>query len=123
MLLKIFEAATGFRIHSLLLPLKNLNKVESPSYMQLCCLHNHWYYGLLRLLLCKHSTSSFDLYAASLQLVLCKGRPLQFQTILSVHVAPQYTGGFFDGAVQVLPIFHGLRLRQHDSTSSLVLFT
>jgi len=39
--------------------------------------------------------------------------------MLSVHVAPNYTGGFFDGAIQVLPIFHGLRLQGQGSTSSL----
>ena len=56
--------------------------------MQLCCLHNYWYYELIRLLLCKITISSTDLYVSSLQLPLCKGRSLQFRTILSVHVAP-----------------------------------
>lgn len=56
--------------------------------MQLCCLHNYRYYELLRLLLCKITISSADLYVPTLQLSLCKGRSLQFRTILSIHVAP-----------------------------------
>jgi hypothetical protein len=56
--------------------------------MHLCCLHNYWYYELIRLLLCKITISSPDLYVSSLQLSLCKGRSLQFRTMLSVHVAP-----------------------------------
>lgn len=34
-----------------------------------------------------------------------------------------YTGGFFDGAFQALPIFHGLRPYAQGSTSSLSVYT
>lgn len=55
--------------------------------MQFCCLQNLWYYERLRLPLCKLATSPFGLYAASLQLSLCKVGSLQFRTTLSIHVA------------------------------------
>lgn len=53
--------------------------------MQFCCLQNLWYYERLRLPLCKLAISPFGLYAASLQLSLCKVGSLQFRATLSIH--------------------------------------
>jgi hypothetical protein len=43
--------------------------------------------------------------------MLCGVGSLQFRTLLCIHAITLYTGGFFESAIQVLPLVHGLRAK------------
>lgn len=90
--------------------------------MQFCCLHNYRYYELLRLLFCRNNNFTVSLYAfhSTATAVQRKVSPVPNHTINTCRFP--YTGGFFNGALQVLPIFHGLHPFSQGSTSSLSTF-
>lgn len=104
-------------IHSLLPPSDNLNKVEPLPSLQFCCLYYHQYYGLLRLPLCKSAISLHQIICDFFTAYTVQSRvsPVPDHTFNTYRFL--YTGGFFDGAIQVLPIFHGLRPVLQGSTS------
>ena len=59
------------------------------------------------------------LYASALRRTPCRGRSLQFQTILWIHVASFIPWDSSTVRVQALPVFHGLRPYARGSTSHL----
>lgn len=59
------------------------------------------------------------LYASALRLTPCRGRSLQFRTILWIHVASCIPWDSSTVRVQALPVFHGLRPYPRGSTSHL----
>ena len=59
------------------------------------------------------------LYASALRRTPCRGRSLQFRTILWIHVASYIPWDSSTVRVQALPVFHGLRPIPRGSTSHL----